>query len=394
MEKSKALDTSVLPQRDLSVERDLLNISLGTVLITGGSGGLANQILTLLASRRACSQLHSVDLRPPPEPVTSVTYHTADLTNEVAVHRLFEAIQPDVVIHCASPRYDGSKRAMQKVNIDGTKILIDVAQRTTTKAFVYTSSASVVSDAKTDLRGADESYPLVVGDQQPEFYVHTKAVAETHVLSQNRPADHPHFLTCAIRPSGIFGVGDSWVLPGVIEAYRKGQTKVQLGNNDNLFDFTENTNVAHAHHLAAAALIKCSSQPHIPTDGERVDGQAFFITNDEPIHFWDFTRLAWRYAGDTTTPEQIWTISRPWAMVIAGMLDWIFWLLRLGDPPLTRQKVRLSCMTRYYSIQKAKQRLGYRPLVDMREGLRRGVEDCVRRSVDTIMVASPSSPSE
>lgn len=32
MEKSKALDTSVPPQRDLSVERDLLNISLGTVL--------------------------------------------------------------------------------------------------------------------------------------------------------------------------------------------------------------------------------------------------------------------------------------------------------------------------------------------------------------------------
>lgn len=174
MEKSTTLDTSVPPQRDLSVERDLLNISLGTVLVTGGSGGLANQILTLLASRRACSQLHSVDLRPPPESVTSVTYHTADLTNEVAVHRLFEAIQPDVVIHCASPRYDGSKRAMQKVNIDGTKILIDVAQRTSTKAFVYTSSASVVSDAKTDLRGADESYPLVVGDQQPEFYVHTK----------------------------------------------------------------------------------------------------------------------------------------------------------------------------------------------------------------------------
>lgn len=196
-----------------------------------------------------------------------------------------------------------------------------------------------------------------------------------YVLSCNRPESHPGFLTCALRPSGIFGVGDSWVLPGIIEAYKRGQTKVQLGDNKNLFDFTENTNVAHAHHLAAAALL--SSNATLPAT-EKVDGEAFFITNDEPVPFWDFTRMAWKYAGDTTQPHQIWIISRTWGMVIAGLLEWVFWLLRLGNPPLTRTKVRLSCMTRYYSVEKAKQRLGYRPLIGLREGLQRGVRDCVK----------------
>ncbi|SMQ45137.1 unnamed protein product [Zymoseptoria tritici ST99CH_3D7] len=369
---------------NLNLERDLLLVPLGTVLVTGGSGGLANQILLLLTSRRVCSHLHSLDLRAPPEPICGVHYHSADLTDEAAVRQLFDNIHPDVVIHCASPRFDAPKHVMHKVNVDGTTILINAAKDSGTKAFVYTSSASVISDAWTDLQGADESYPLVMGDQQPEFYTHTKAQAETHVLSQNRPATHPDFLTTAIRPSGIFGCGDSYVLPGIIAAYRAGRTNFQLGDNENLFDFTENTNVAHAHHLAAAALIKaCRPENLVGEEAEdeetRVDGEAFFITNDQPLPFWTFTRLALAYAGDQTKAEGIWRIPRTWAMVIAGMLEWTFWALRLGDPPLSRQKVRLSCMTRWYSIAKAKRRLGYRPLVELREGLRRGVEDCVGR---------------
>lgn len=49
---------------------------------------------------------------------------------------------------------------------------------------------------------------------------------------------------------------------------------MQLGQNQNLFDFTENTNVAHAHYLAAVALSK--HHPRQIPDSERVDGEAFF----------------------------------------------------------------------------------------------------------------------
>lgn len=208
-----------------------------------------------------------------------------------------------------------------------------------------------------------------------------QALAEMYVLSQNRPPDVPNFLTCAIRPSGIFGVGDYTVLPGILEPFFQGRTKVQIGANRNLFDFTENTNVAYAHYLAAAALARHGNSEAVPVadDGERVDGEAFFVTNAEPRYFWDFTRLVWRLAGDQTRPDQIWTITRPWALLLAGALEWIFWALRLGESPLTRTKVRLSCMTRYFCIDKAEKRLGYRPLVGLEDGLRRGVQDCLAR---------------
>ncbi|EAW20260.1 C-3 sterol dehydrogenase/C-4 decarboxylase family protein [Aspergillus fischeri NRRL 181] len=345
-------------------------LQLSTVLVTGGSGGLASQILQLF-SQRGCKR---------------------DLTDVHAMRQIFHEVKPDVVIHTASPKFDTPNHIMYKVNVEGTKNLVQIAQGSGTHSFVYTSSASVISDAKSDLKNADETYPVILGDQQPEFYVHTKALAETYVLSQNRRSGDtsPHFLTCAIRPSGIFGVGDLVVLSGILNAYFRGQTKVQIGDNKNLFDFTENTNVAYGHYLAATALVGC--QKDLPGDDTKVDGEAFFITNDEPRCFWDFTRLVWGYAGDTTRPEQVWVISRTWALLLAGLLEWIFWALCLGQAPLTRTKVRLSCMTRYFCIDKAKKRLGYKPLVGLEDRLRTAVEDCLRRRMAA--QSTPLNPSK
>ena len=157
--------------------------SLGHVLVTGGSGGLASQIIALLQARAACTKLSSVDLRAPAEPLDGVDYRFGDLTDEAAMSQLFAEIKPNVVIHTASPRYDAPKEIMYKVNVDGTKNLIAVAQQHGVRAFVYTSSASVISDNSTDLINADEEYPLVTGSDQPEYYTHTKVSTHDRITS-------------------------------------------------------------------------------------------------------------------------------------------------------------------------------------------------------------------
>ncbi|KAK6000104.1 hypothetical protein QM012_004092 [Aureobasidium pullulans] len=365
---------------------------LGHVLITGGCGGLGTQIINLLLERNACTKLSAMDLRPAAEPIKGCEYHFGDLTSESAMRELFVKIKPSIVIHTASPKFNMPDEILYKVNVGGTKTLLRVASETGVKAFVYTSSASVISDSATDLINADETYPLVTGKQQPDYYTNTKALAEKSVIEYNRPASNPRFLTCALRPSGIFGVGDQTLLPPLLGAYYKGQTKFQLGDNTNLFDFTESTNVAHAHHLAAAALLTTHEREEAgqiaPLSHEKVDGESFFITNDSPMYFWDFTRTAWKEAGDTTVPSQVWTIPKDFGLFIATLFEYIFWIFQLGVPNLTRQKVKYSCMTRYYSIEKAKRRLGYRPVVGVTEGLKRGVADAIRRGV------IPGSPEE
>lgn len=73
----------------------------------------------------------------------------------------------------------------------------------------------------------------------------------------------------------------------MLAPYYRGQTKFQIGDNTNLFDFTENTNVSHAHHLAAAALLTTLDREEQgqskPLDNEKVDGEAFFITSEHHI---------------------------------------------------------------------------------------------------------------
>lgn len=156
--------------------------SLGNVLVTGGCGGLASKIIKLLVSRSATTKLSTVDLRPPPEPIAGCDYRFGDLTDESGMRAVFLELKPDVVIHTASPQYTAPPEIMYKVNVQGTEMLVKIAQETGVKAFVYTSSASVISDNVHDLINADETYPLVTGANQPEYYTHTKVYLEQAVI--------------------------------------------------------------------------------------------------------------------------------------------------------------------------------------------------------------------
>ena len=101
--------------------------SLSTVLVTGGSGGLASQILQLF-SQRGCEQLHSIDLREPSHHLTGITYHIADLTSADMMRQVFDEGRPDIVIHTASPKFDSPNQIMYKVNVEGTKNLVQIAK--------------------------------------------------------------------------------------------------------------------------------------------------------------------------------------------------------------------------------------------------------------------------
>lgn len=239
------------------------------------------------------------------------------------------------------------------------------------KAFVYTSSASVVHDTVSDLVNADERWPVLRAPLQREYYSETKGIAEEVVLAANRK--YGDMLTLALRPAGIFGEGDMQMIPNMLKAFENGQTKFQLGDNDNLFDFTYVGNVAYAHVLAAVALMDTHALGTKPLDHERVDGEAFFVTNGEPVYFWDFARMVWKCAGDETVPGDVWVIGKEVGLALATAVEWVFW--GIGRVPnLTRGKVRYSCMTRFYCVDKARARLGYRPRWGVEEGVRRTVE--------------------
>lgn len=367
---------------------------LGSVLVIGGCGFVGHHIVKQLLFNYSCT-VAVLDIRTIHNRQPEVTYHEGDLNSPEFVKSVLEQGKTNVIIHTASPpatldSTSGSvKRAAEKlfykVNVEGTKNLLECAVDSgTVKAFVFTSSASVIHDNVSDLINADERFPVLHFPVQKNYYSETKALAEEAVLAYNRQrppsasSSQPQstdMLTCAIRPASVFGEGDMQMLPNMLKAYEKGQTKFQLGENQNLFDFTYVGNVAHGHILAAIALLATGRMSTIPLDHERVDGEAFFITNASPVYFWDFARMVWSAAGDKTEPRQVWVINTDLGLLLGWIIEWIFWIVTLGGTPnLTRQKVKYSSMARYYNVEKAVRRLGYEPLWELDEAVPRSVK--------------------
>jgi len=354
--------------------------TLGSVMVIGGCGFLGHHVVRVLLRDYNCS-VSVIDLRctrnrrPDSD---GVAYYEADITDVDRLQSVFAEAKPDVVVHTASPPAQSneilvSHALFKKVNVDGTAAVVKACQQTGVKALVYTSSASVISDNRSDLINADERWPLVRGENQSEYYSETKAAAEELVLAANRAPEAPNLLTCAIRPSGIMGEGDMTLLHNMLKVYHDGRNNVQVGNNDNLFDFTYVENVVHGHLLGARALLLTAASKTIPLDNEKVDGEAFFITNDSPVYFWDFARAVWAAAGSTLGPQDVKILPRSVGLVLGYFSEWFFWIINKPST-FSRQRIIYSCMTRYYDISKAKKRLGYQPIVSLDDGIKRSVK--------------------
>ncbi|OCH85748.1 3-beta hydroxysteroid dehydrogenase/isomerase [Obba rivulosa] len=108
-----------------------------------------------------------------------------------------------------------------------------------------------------------------------------------------------------------------------------------------------------------------------------VAGQAFFITNGEPMYFWDLPRMLFKrfdehFGTDKSARRRI-QLSRQIGLVLASGAEWWAWLVG-KEPGFTKFRVTFSCVWRCFNIERARQLLGYEPIVGMDEGLRRTVE--------------------
>ncbi|KAN0087940.1 3-beta hydroxysteroid dehydrogenase/isomerase family domain containing protein [Tylopilus felleus] len=428
-------------------------------LVIGGSGFVGRHIVEQLLARGDVVSVFDIVQRH-----HDVPFYSGDITNE---QNVFDAIRKSgttCIIHTASPQHGAKDPSVYfKVNVDGTQAVINAAVAASVRKLVYTSSAGVVFDGK-DVINLDERAPY---PEKPfDAYNDSKAKGEALVLEANGKGG---LLTVALRPAGIFGPGDRQMMVGLYQVYQRDQTHFQVGDNNNIFDYTYVGNIAQAHLLAADKLVDptssdnasadsaatdatlvnstlraslhralppvsstlgfrrvptCKARPLGPyvtplpnaaeieatfnapydptqlthvivrnrfdqfsdnaldvaqTNPLQVAGQAFFITNGEPVYFWDFMRVIWR-ALDPPTEEgrkraqrTPWVIPRAFGMMLGYLSE--TWAGLIGkEAGFTRYRVGYSCATRYHNIEKARRVLGYEPQVGLEEGVRRMVE--------------------
>ena len=298
-----------------------------------------------------------------------VSYYSCDISDLTSLRALLLKLQPQVVINTASPIcYDDvvDKSLLDKVNVVGTRNLLEISRETkSTQAFVHTSSASV--HVWSTARFRKEDAPLVDRSTTRDEYAITKAIADRMVLK----ADCPDLRTLCLRSPGIYGERDTQFIPGSLAVLRDKKTHIQLGDNKNLFDAIYVGNAATAHVLAAKALLADGAST-------KVAGEAFFITDDAAMPFWDFQRKIWAEAGDKTPLSAVRILPAWIGMAMATLVEYLFWFFTFAQklPPksLRRDTLRYAITERTFCTNKAREQLGYRPLVSTDEGIRRGVE--------------------
>ena len=326
-----------------------------TTLVTGGCGFVGQALVRGLLARG--DEVVILDLAPSCA-IPEARYLQVDITDKKAV--LDACAGVDAIIHNASLVHTRQNHGalVWAVNFEGTRNVLAAARAHAIERFVYISSGSVVYEGE-DIENGDEGLPYCRRSQAP--YADSKIAAERHVLEQNGVDG---VATCALRPHVVFGPGDGRFLPAVLTQAKAGRLRVQVGRGTWLSDYTYIDNLVDAVVLAHDSLEREGL-------ASVAAGEAYFITNGEPMPFWDFVRAVLAELG---FPPIKYRIPGRLVYAIAGLREG-FERLRgqtvLHDDGLTRFAIRYMCTHHYFSIAKAQRDLGYDPAVSVREGITR-----------------------
>jgi sterol-4alpha-carboxylate 3-dehydrogenase (decarboxylating) len=356
----------------------------GPILVTGGAGFLGSTILEALLSDRSFDPVvSSVE----PQVVTNrhipgATYRECDVSNAEQLNALLDDIKPRAIIHSIGPGFFSPPEAHYRVTYDLSKQLLATAKKhPSVQALVYTCTAEAVNlhphhNARPVKEEEVECHSLHSG---PNAYSRTKAAIDVLVREINTPealdnttGDFSNqLLTAVLRVTGLYGPRDKLTIEELLKCVNTPKTQYQIGPNTLVHDWMYVDSCAHGHVLAAKALLKPRA--------ERADGEAFNISDGGPKKFWDFVREVWAQGGDPNWapggPRKVTQIPF-WVVISAvGFLEWAYWILTLGIArpywsTTTYQYMRNGC---WFDISKARRVLGYEPLVDTDEGIRRSM---------------------
>jgi nucleoside-diphosphate-sugar epimerase len=179
------------------------------------------------------------------------------------------------------------------------------------------------------------------------LYSATKARAEQAVLAASDGA----LETVVVRPRFVWGRGDTTLLPRMVQMVRAGRF-AWIGSGRHLTSTTHVENTVEGLVLAAA---------------RGRSGSAYFVTDGEPVVFREFVGELLRTQG-VEPPSR--SIPPALARGLAAVCESAWRHLPLpGEPPLTRFAYWVSALECTINIDRAREQLGYAPVIAMADGL-------------------------
>ena len=360
------------------------------VLITGGNGRLGREIARLVYERwSGVQEIRLLDLAPPQQAVISsitgygesygkprVSYCPYDVTKVEDLRVCFAKVH--VVIHCAALMDNGSlqtRRMMARVNVEGTRNVIDACLDCGVRALVFTGTMAQVytSSIKSPVR-FDEAFEIPRNAELMfPHYGGSKGAAEVLVLEANKRSgkDRAVLHTCSLRCPPLYGECDTGlILSGLKIAKYSCGLSLHIGTRQNTIQSLYSGNAAWAHVLAAQRLLDENTR-------DTIGGNFYYIGDDSPAwSLGDYHKQFLKPFGYRQIPYlrvPLWLL-----LLVAYILEFFTILLSLVKidfaSNLTRASVRWLDYSHSYSWERARRELSYEPLFDRSAAVARSVE--------------------
>lgn len=272
------------------------------------------------------------------------TFIPADITDAKALREIFD--RADAVVHSAALSSPwGPYADFVRANVTGTRAVIAAAEAAYVPRLVHVSTASVYFAPK-DQPGLTEDHPL---PRPFNSYAATKQQAET--IARTFAGD-----TMILRPRGIFGIGDTSLMPRLLAAAKRGSLPLLNGGK-------ALTSVTHVDVVADAALAMIAA----PAAG----CGTYNVSHGEDIAV---RPLVERLLGGLGVRYSWRAVPVPVALAGARLLE-ALGRFRSGHPePITTvYALALFAYTQTLDISAIRSRLGWSPPLSLDEGLDRTI---------------------
>ncbi len=316
-----------------------------TLFITGATGLVGSHVVEEALRRghkvralvRGSSDSRWLDERP-------VEKVEGDLEDVEALRR--GVAGANWVFNCAAKVGDwGTLEEFRRLNVEALGLLLDAAVEAAVGRFVHVSSLGVYEGR--DHFGTDETTPPAA--QALDGYTRSKVEAEALALRVYKERGLP---VTVVRPGFIYGERDRTVLPKLVHSLRT-KRFAYFGSGEQALNCIYVKNLVHALFLAAESPDSVGEVFNV-TDGPRVSKRQFIGQVAE---------LAGLKAPTRRIP--LWL-----ARALANILERRAIRKNSTTPPLVNKaRYKFLGLNLDYSIEKARQKLGYVPPYTTEAGL-------------------------
>lgn len=308
------------------------------ILITGATGFIGKNLVKRFLERNF--EVFALVL--PQEKIDKVDKRAKILRGDLTKSTSFELPEGiDYIINSAGV-LGGFKipdSVFVRVNVEGTKNILEKAVKGKVRKFVQVSSAGVAGPLPDGII-ADEETPY----KPSNIYESTKTESEKLVLQYKNKID-----VVIIRPEFIYGPNDLHVLgffvlinKGFFPVFKNGRSFLHPTYIDDLVDGIE------------LALVKSKS------------GQKFIICGEKPYRVKDLAREIGKAMGkNTKTPN----IPMPIAYIMAFSAENISKITG-KKPAFTFAQIKFFTQNRAFTNKKAREELGFKPKFSLAQGVK------------------------